>query len=69
MKNKHIKELVEMTNEAVVVLKRAAVKFNLSARSYYRLIKVSRTIADLDQSLAIYDKHINEAVQYRLKNE
>lgn len=38
---------------------------NLSARSYFRVIKVARTIADIDKSEQISLKHIAEALQYR----
>jgi len=41
----------------------------LSARSYYRLIKIARTIADLSQEKDILPAHIAESIQYRFKNE
>ncbi len=44
----------------------AYTKLKLSARTYHRVLKVARTIADLDQSENIRDKHISEALAYRL---
>ena len=53
------------TAEALTVLKAAMEKFNLSARAYSRILKVARTIADLDNSETVEKKHIQEAVMYR----
>ena len=47
------------------MLKMAIEKFNLSARAYHRILKVGRTIADLENSTAIPSEHIAEAVKYR----
>lgn len=66
MKNSHLKEFSKLSDEANLLLKQAVNKFALSARSYFRLIKVSRTIADLDKSEIIKDFHVAEALQYRL---
>ncbi|MFU0826632.1 MAG: ATP-binding protein [Lachnoclostridium sp.] len=48
-----------------LLLENAFHKFNLSARAYHRILKVSRTIADLDNSDAIKENHISEAICYR----
>jgi magnesium chelatase family protein len=47
------------------LLNQAADRLHLSARSYMRVIKVARTIADLDGSSTIESQHIAEALQYR----
>lgn len=67
MKNKHIKEFVDITPEALVLLKQAVNTYNLSARTYFRLIKVSQTIADLADSKKILPNHVAEALQYRVR--
>ena len=46
-------------------LKQIYTSLNLSARTYHKLLKVARTIADLDESREVELKHLNEAVCYR----
>jgi len=67
MKNSHLKEFAKMTPAANLLLKQAINKFSLSARTYFRLIKVSRTIADLADQSEITDAHVAEALQYRVR--
>jgi len=65
MSNKDIKEFCALSDECITLLRMAVTKMNLSARSYQRTIKLSRTIADLDRSKVIKPMHIAEALQYR----
>jgi magnesium chelatase family protein len=52
-------------DSAKLLVKNAMVKMGLSARAYDRILKVARTIADLDQSVDIKTNHVAEAIQYR----
>lgn len=63
--NDDIKKLVKLSADAKSLLDRAAKQLNLSARSYFRVIKVARTIADLESAETIAMHHISEALQYR----
>lgn len=65
MHNADIKKYAQLDDDAHVILNRAAESLRLSARSYMRLIKVARTIADLESSKTIQTPHITEALQYR----
>jgi magnesium chelatase family protein len=65
MKNKQIKKFITLEQDCESMLMEAAETFQLSARSYLKVIKLSRTIADLDQSEKIRESHIAEALQYR----
>lgn len=67
MKNAHIKQYCGLAQEVENVLRQASVKFQLSARSYMKMIKVARTIADLGGSANIEVAHMAEALQYRPK--
>lgn len=60
-----IDEYCKLDNCGKIILKNAFDKLGLSARAYGRILKVARTIADLDGSENILDKHLLEAVQYR----
>ncbi len=66
---KDIDKLIEISKEVRDILNTTAKKLNLSARAYHRVIKLSRTIADLDGTENIEMKHVLEALQYRPKQE
>ena len=68
MKNKQIKKYCEMSQDADRLLLQAVDKWQLSARSYFRVIKVSRTIADLAGADKIEYSHVAEALQYRMRS-
>ncbi len=62
---KMIEKHCEIDESSEKLLQMAMEKLGLSARSYSRIFKVARTIADLDRSKLIENKHIAEAIQYR----
>lgn len=63
--NRDIKKYAPLSNEANSLLLLAADRLKLSARSYFKIIKVARTIADLANEKNILTEHISEALQYR----
>jgi magnesium chelatase family protein len=65
MRNREVKQYCHLTAEAENFLKLAAGKYDFSARSYMRLIKVARTIADLADNKTILPVHMAEALQYK----
>jgi len=67
MSAKDINKIADLQNDAKEILNTSAKKLDLSARAYHRVIKLARTIADLDDSKSIKLSHILEALQYRPK--
>jgi magnesium chelatase family protein len=65
MKTRHIKKYCTLKPDAQALLDTAMQKLGLSARAYTRILKLSRTIADLDASEDIHSHHVSEAIQYR----
>ena len=65
MKTRHIKKYCRMKPDAQRLIETAMEKLGLSARAYTRILKLARTIADLELSEDIQPHHISEAIQYR----
>ena len=65
MGEKEFKEFCVLDKECVDILEKAFNKLNLSARAYNRILKVARTIADLEGCENIKKEHVLEAIQYR----
>ena len=65
MNNKQLKAFCNLDNQSILLLKQAIAKLNLSARAFHRVIKIARTIADLESSEKIKSNHVAEALQYR----
>lgn len=65
MSHRHLRKFCVLTEAAKLLLEQVFRKLNLSARSYDRLIKVARTIADLENADVIAEQHIAEAIQLR----
>ncbi len=65
MTQKMMKEFCQIKPEGMALLKNVMDKLGLSARAYDRILKVSRTIADLDESPTIENRHLAEAINYR----
>jgi magnesium chelatase family protein len=65
MQPRHIKQHCALSDDSQELIRTAMTELNLSARAYDRILKVSRTIADLAASEEITAEHVSEAIQYR----
>jgi magnesium chelatase family protein len=65
MSTKILRQICQIDEVGMTLLKNAMEKLNLSARAYDRILKVSRTIADLEESVRIRTEHLAEAIHYR----
>jgi magnesium chelatase family protein len=69
MSARQVEKFCKLDDEAEKIVRQAVDKMNLSARSYHRLLKVARTIADLGECDNISKNHIAEALQFRTRVE
>ena len=69
MSSRQTKEFCAVDQKTLDLLRQAVTQLNLSARSYFRLLKIARTIADLTGQEQIKLEHVAEALQYRPKVE
>jgi magnesium chelatase family protein len=65
MGSKQIRSYCELSTDCERLLERAMTQQGLSARAHDRILKVARTVADLEGAAQIAPKHIAEAIQYR----
>lgn len=68
MNTKEVKKFCSLSAECLTMLRSAIATMNLTARSYFKVIKVARTIADLEGEKDISTIHLAEALQYRPKD-
>jgi len=65
LNNQEIEKFCQISDQDTIFLQTVIDKFNLSARVYHRILKIARTIADLDHSEFIQNNHLKEATSYR----
>lgn len=65
MSAKMMKQFAALDEQSIALLRQAIAKLNLSARSFHKVVKIARTIADLESSTKIKSNHVAEALQYR----
>lgn len=66
MSSRHVRAHCVLNKESSALMEKAVEKFGLSARAYFRILKIARTIADLSQKKNIETQHLSEAIQYRM---
>lgn len=65
MNTGHIDQHCQLETSSISILEKSVEKLGLSARGYHRILKIARTISDMDNSINIQTKHMAEAIQYR----
>lgn len=69
IKAKNINALIELEEKARQILEIGAEKLGMSARAYHRVLRLARTIADIEQEELVRERHVLEAMQFRQKKE
>ena len=69
MSAEQVEDYCQLDQSAENLIEQAIDHYGFSARAYHKVLKISRTIADLDESDRIYPEHVSEAVQYRSTRE
>ena len=65
MAPRDLRAFCRVSDGADALLRTAITRLGLSARAYHRILKIARTIADLDGAAGLQPKHVSEAIQYR----
>lgn len=66
MQSRRVRQYCELDKEGAELLKASVEELGLSARAHDKILRVARTIADLDSSDAILASHLSEAINYRI---
>ena len=66
MSTRQIRQYCTLTDDCLNLLKNSVAELGLSARAHDKILRVTRTIADLDESETITSTHISEAINYRM---
>ena len=65
---KEIEKYCALDSGSMKLLEKSVERLRLSARAYHRILKIARTIADMDNQESIQSAHVAEAIQYRRMN-
>lgn len=65
MNNNEVEKYCALNNECEQIMRMAIRNLNLSMRTYHKILKVARTVADLDESFNIEKHHLLEAINFR----
>ena len=65
LQGREIEKHCALSAQQQTLLEKATVRLNLSVRAYHRILRVARTIADLEKSTDIHTNHLTEALNYR----